>query len=573
MKKRILALALAFAMLVCLLAGCQEETLSATANYKVTVIGLDGKPMTSGVVVKFMQNGVQKAMQTVDANGIAAKELPRGDYQVELQFTKADVKHDYDKANATLTATKTQIQVELYNFAPTDPRYLNAKITSAWPFTLILDAYGIIRHISPEHLTTAEELQGCIDRVIAETPKTAPKAQEGKGLENKCYGYDLSVIAGTDTATINPAKTEKPTVIMFWGAWSEHCKTALETLNTVASENADVAVVAVHSFRDADKAPAYIQENFSASSVIFAQDYAEDGYHTLLGGAEENMKMFAAYQVSAGKTPVTLSQGDRSFFVFAPTESGIYEISYTGDLEFLGQYGAPSFVNHTDSGVRVEGKENVISLEIMPGMIGSGETGTAEYVYGLDAADGTNSGILNIIRVGDYVPEQWIAYTNVSTLEKYTLPENANIHEFNMNQSYDVVFNSQDGLYHLNSADGPLVMVRLGKNAEQFCKYLSPFQVVAELSNPFFTVKFDANGEVTERMNYGSALVAYFDVIHEPSGLYPMTQDLYTIIREVGTYIGWWDYSSPSYLFYDEMNNKITINTETGWLFNCCYID
>lgn len=126
--RKIASLLLAVLMLCSALCACQPEQNNSvpgtsssapadskanTALYQVTVIGADGKPATSGVVVRFMQNGEQVAMQSMDANGVATKELEKGDYTVELKFTNSDVSYYYDTSDLTLTKTKTQLTIHL----------------------------------------------------------------------------------------------------------------------------------------------------------------------------------------------------------------------------------------------------------------------------------------------------------------------------------------------------------------------------------------------------------------------------------------------------------------------------
>ena len=126
--RKIASLLLAVLMLCSALCACQSEQNNSvprtsstaptdpkadTALYQVTVIGADGKPATSGVVVRFMQNGEQVAMQSMDANGVAEKELEKGKYTVELKFTSSDVSYYYDTSDLTLTKTKTQLTISL----------------------------------------------------------------------------------------------------------------------------------------------------------------------------------------------------------------------------------------------------------------------------------------------------------------------------------------------------------------------------------------------------------------------------------------------------------------------------
>lgn len=110
---KILALALA----ALLLAGCGEqapaETLSKETVYSVTVADALGTPYTTGVIVCFLQNGQQVAMQPVNGDGVASKTLNRGDYTVELVFTGEEGQYHYEKEGLTLSAEKTELTVEL----------------------------------------------------------------------------------------------------------------------------------------------------------------------------------------------------------------------------------------------------------------------------------------------------------------------------------------------------------------------------------------------------------------------------------------------------------------------------
>ena len=109
-SKKIFAAVLAMVMLFTLCSCGKDkgsEGNNGMANYQVKVLDGQGKPMTSGVIVKFLQNGEQVAMQPVNGEGIAAKELAKGDYTVELTFTSSDMSGHYDTTATTLSADKT----------------------------------------------------------------------------------------------------------------------------------------------------------------------------------------------------------------------------------------------------------------------------------------------------------------------------------------------------------------------------------------------------------------------------------------------------------------------------------
>lgn len=111
MRKIIKTMALLLVMAVLLmLTACGSE-----ATYQVKVTDAQGNPYTSGVIVKFMQDGKQAGMQPVNAEGVSQKTLPKGDYTVELVFTNEDLSGYYDESKAVLSAKQTTLEIVLMN--------------------------------------------------------------------------------------------------------------------------------------------------------------------------------------------------------------------------------------------------------------------------------------------------------------------------------------------------------------------------------------------------------------------------------------------------------------------------
>lgn len=115
--KRVLALLLAVALCAGALAACGGETGGKEQAYSVKVVDGQGAPYTTGVIVKFMQGDTQVAMQLVNAEGIAEKTLPKGDYTLELVFTDESVSGYYDPVEAVLTAEKSAIEIAFVSAA------------------------------------------------------------------------------------------------------------------------------------------------------------------------------------------------------------------------------------------------------------------------------------------------------------------------------------------------------------------------------------------------------------------------------------------------------------------------
>lgn len=278
-----------------------------------------------------------------------------------------------------------------------------------------------------------------------------------------------------------------------------------------------------------------------------------------------------AYSVGVGCTYVELTPGERNYFLFTPTTEGTYEVSVVGTVEGIGYYGAPHFVQDITA---AEVVDNTFSVSVNSGMIGTGDTGTTTLVIGIDAGEAANC-ILTVERVGEHAwtvaDEPWVVYEKTVELSAYTLPEGATIQEFDLTASadtYDLVFNESDGFYHLDSADGPLVLVRLGKNS----KYLDSFKTIVEHSGvtKYF---YDEEGNFIKKESYTECLMEYIEYMDEDEGVYPLTEDLKYIIQQRGDHYGWFDKDSAGYLFVDENGNQVPgINPEISWLFPCCYI-
>lgn len=281
-----------------------------------------------------------------------------------------------------------------------------------------------------------------------------------------------------------------------------------------------------------------------------------------------------AYNLSAGCTYVDLKADERNYFLFTPREAGNYEFSVIDNPNAeIGYYGAPHYVQSASA---AEVVKNKFTISVSASMIGTGDTGTTVFVLGVDAVDGkTENCVIGIERLGDAVKtladEPWTIYETTSELAAYKLPAGAQIKEFDLTKSkddYKLVYNEEDGFYHLNSASGPLVLVRLGED----CDYIACFKTMLDRSGvtKYF---FDENEEFEKKESYSECLLEYIEYIDEDAGVYPLTKDLEYIIKQRGEYVGWWDIDSTGYIFKDaDGNNDPSINADIAWLLMCCYI-
>lgn len=295
--------------------------------------------------------------------------------------------------------------------------------------------------------------------------------------------------------------------------------------------------------------------------------------NTVIGEGREltaNGQAYTAYNVGDGCTYVELTEG-MNYFLFTPKSAGTYEFSVKNSEAKIGYYGSPFFVQPLST---VEAVDNSFTQSISASMIGTDDTGTTVMVIGLEAAAGQTDAILSIERIGDaertIEDEPWVIYQTTAELAPYTLGD-VTLKDFDLTAStdtYNLVLNETDGFYHLDSADGPLVLVRLGEPSA----YLESFKKILE-SSGITKYFFDEDENFIKKESYSECLLEYIENMDEESGVYPLTEDLKYIIQQRGEYAGWFDVSSGVYLFVDENSVPIPgINPEIAWLFMCCYV-
>lgn len=283
---------------------------------------------------------------------------------------------------------------------------------------------------------------------------------------------------------------------------------------------------------------------------------------------------YDAYPIETGCFYTKLTKNSRNYFLFAPTVAGKYEFKIVQGTDVqIGYYGAPHFVLENNT---ADVKDNTFTISVSASMIGSGDGGTSVYVIGVDATGEADHCTLGIERIGDpdrtIEDEPWIIYEATEEPVEYDLPEGAQIKEFDLTaatDAYPLVFNEEDGFYHLNTADGPLVLVRLSED----CEYIACFETILDRSGVarYF---YNEDGSFDRKESYDACLLDYIACTDLDEGVYPLTKDLEYIIKNRGEYVGWWDIESASYLFVDLNGNpEEGINHELAWLLMCCYIE
>jgi len=308
-----------------------------------------------------------------------------------------------------------------------------------------------------------------------------------------------------------------------------------------------------------------------ACDVIIAGTRAGDPTVVVTGDEEYN-----AYDISVGCTYLELDTEKRNYFLFTPTQSGHYEFSVADGADVtIGNCGSPHFIQNMNSSEVVDGK---FAIDIKAGMINTGDGGTVVCVIGIDAGE-DDSCVLAINRTGEATKtvedEPWTPYIATHTPDVFTLPEGSTIKEFDLTAStdtYNFVLDEATGYYHLDSVDGPLVLVRLAVD----CDYIACYATISQKQG---IVKYFYDGEKVyenfiKKEDYTQCIVDYIACADEAEGVYPLTEDLMYIIQQNGDHLGWWNTEGSNYRFLNMDNTyDLTINTEIAWLLMCCYAE
>lgn len=139
----------------------------------------------------------------------------------------------------------------------------------------------------------------------------------------------------------------------------------------------------------------------------------------------------------------------------------------------------------------------------------------------------------------------------------------------------DVAVKGEDGFYHLNTEDGPILYVNMGADAP-YISLATMVGAIGQYGTGFKKIFFNEDGtpEVNpdgtyHKEDYTGVLVAYSLHADPTTGVYPLTDDLIYMIQHGGEFKGWYTPGSGAYLFED---SDIEVNPELIWMFAVCYL-
>lgn len=270
----------------------------------------------------------------------------------------------------------------------------------------------------------------------------------------------------------------------------------------------------------------------------------------------------SVYNLKEGATYVEVTPGEKTYFLFTPERGGIYELSVLEgkDCTFA-SYGNPNYIRETPTQEIVDG---VCTINVENTSVTGDPDNTQVLVMAVESEAASNC-IVRIERIGDPAwsvsQEEWIIYKTTAKLEQCEIAENVELKNFDLTKEYNIVFNKEDGLYHVGSETGSVVYVYLTRNP----RFVDCFQTILE-NGSVRAYFYDDNGNFVKKEAYGTCLKEYFEYVDAQRGVYPLTGDLMYIIQSFGDRQGWWNRDSKGFIV--DVNGLVE---ESGWLFMCCY--
>lgn len=258
-----------------------------------------------------------------------------------------------------------------------------------------------------------------------------------------------------------------------------------------------------------------------------------------------------AYQINEGNTNMRLNPGELTYFLFTPSRAGQFRFTTEkGSISFFG-----TNLHYLSEQAETLDKQ-VTSFEVN---IKESNLG-ASYLFAVNVPAGTDSGKVEIKRIGDPVlgweDKPYDVYNGTYTPVKITAPAGA-LEYVNIGgkvSSYVPVLGS-DGFYHLNSADGPILYLNLIAGA------YPEMALNTKLNSDYPFVRGnvkDANGNNIAKEEYTELVKKYIECADQ--GLYPLTEDLVRILKTQND--NWY-----LYLVGEKPNAK----KDLAWMCNVCY--
>ena len=526
--------------------------------YTLTFKDVEGLPM-AGITATFTVSGEAVVLHS-DENGMITTELPKGSYMVQLVFPEG---FTADANQYLLTPEEASLEIEVRLYEEEEINYVihlqdqsglpvvNAIVTVGGSFVRT-DENGDAAFLLPVGSYTATivppegySLQqssiefGVRPEVIVELQNTQSK-----------INYTVTIVDGNGdpyTDVVIQLHAQDGTVIILTP--SENGEAVKEL---VAGTYTVELLFGQNSVLRYEQDGLELTAEKPATTIVVAPK---------LSGESAQIKpttttsSYQAFYVQVGSTYVELQPMSKTYFLFKPAQPGTYVFSTSKFSAKLENWQTTSQTTPNTSGL----ENNVFTLEVT-------ETGKT-YVVAIDAAYNVSETILKVFRVPDCVFEEFPVTPGLPELP-FTAPVIPGVQKVYLDfTALNALVLGQDGYYHLDTEDGPVVMIDL--RGERFGISLEQMVAMGEVIG----FEYDEDGYPIHKIDYTAALNAYLAVMDPVQGLYPVTEDLYAILKGYGDLTGWWDPESENFLFADVADGLLL--QETAWMFLACriYVD
>lgn len=550
----------------------EEEEKVELLNFAITVTDENRNPVL-GVYLYVETETEVKAVAT-NEKGIALIKLPAGTYPVSMAVPEG---YTAKTTQFRLTEARPTIAVKLDTIVIEEETYtVKAVNETGAPVENVLVSIGTsYGYTNQDGVFSVLLLKDNYQAVIA--------APEGYTAESNTFVFADGANELTVTLT-KRAEEENPdvnridytvTITDYNGkAMSDVTVQLLKDGQIVAMQVVDANGIASLKLEPGDY---QIGLAFSGSTLYYdhasAVVTAEAPAVTIqvaqgVSGTPEELYVGNAYHVTTGGTYVKLQSGVTNYYLFEPTEAGVYKFTTSDPNAVISYWGASTaFIADQTSGT--DYADNAFTRNVKDRNIG------VVYIIGITGAEEC---ILEITRIGDpildetdIVPEVYEGKTTPNAVYQVTGASGKVLKYVDLTAATDavkLVYNEADGFYHLNTVNGPVLYMNLSLNAP----YLSVYQMLGltGFGGTSLTQVFrDEDGKAVRREDYTACLQVYAQSIDPTYGVYPLTEDLIYMIQQGGDYKGWWDIENGNYLFTELPN----LNAEIAWMFAVCYFE
>ncbi len=447
------------------------------------------------------------------------------------------------------------------------------KTTLAWSFATGGD-------VTPDDSTNTEDTSDTTDTSETTEPETQPSESETTEPETEpsvppTTEPEDNILTYTVTVTDYAGKPSASTSLMIQKN-GVPVKTGITDANGKFSAQLDAGdytvsllVTGLHY----DPADAVLSASDPDALILLAKVLDESNSQSFASNVDgEGM----AYELVPGGYYVVCEPGEIGYSTkFGATlfsvffeQPGKYRVTVTNPALLIDRYNN-SFYSFKQY-LTLE-NENALEIDVY-------ENGQRDYLVGLE---GAGTGILKITRLGEpgFNPNfvDPVEYVGSGNPKKYTYSGSAvtYVNACDPNTSnYTLVYNDEDGYYHLNAKNGPVVYANMGTvttvNSISLKTMIYGFEGDGQTlggSSVYYSY-YDEYGAF-HKEDFTTLLRAYIENSDSATGLYPLTKDLeYMLKNGLASKIGdWGDPSHSGYIFGTE-----TVNPDLFWMFVLCYV-